>query len=69
VGGRRLTDPDLPGPLAWEHADLPACPGPAAHWAPGGTPADPDRHLARRHQGAMNVLYLDGRVEARTALR
>ena len=65
VGGKRMTDADVPGPLAWEHADLPACANAAAHWSPNGTPADPARHFARRHEGVMNVLHLDGRVETR----
>src|SRR5262245_2833391 len=66
VGGKRLNDANVPGPLAWEHADLPPCAAAAGHCSPPGTPADPARHFARRHQGTMNVLQLDGRVDARS---
>src|SRR5207248_2120092 len=32
LGGKRLTDQNLPDPFAWDHMDLPACGSIDFHW-------------------------------------
>jgi prepilin-type N-terminal cleavage/methylation domain-containing protein len=67
IGGKRLTDPQLHGQFAWDHADLPGCNWLGPHWAPwAATPADlKARHEPGRHSGVLNVLSHDGSVRTR----
>ena len=57
IGGRRLNDPNLNFPLAWEHDDLPVCRFSGPHWALSPADSDSTRHLPQRHLGRTNTLH------------
>jgi len=64
IGGRRLTDMQLPHHFAWDHMDLPSCGWRGPHLAPwAATPAELQaRHQPGRHLGVFNILRYDGHV-------
>jgi prepilin-type processing-associated H-X9-DG protein len=59
--------------IVWDHGRTPGCANskiaaPRGPWTPFVDPADTVHYPAQRHNGAFQVLFCDGHVQARTQM-